>query len=229
MRKVWITRAEPGASATAARLRALGFEPVVAPLIETRRLAPDLDLSGVAALAFTSAAGVTAFAALSPERSLPVYAVGEATAATVREAGFADVISADGDVAALARRIKADRRRIDGAVLHAGAAAPAGDLRGALAQAGVPARFVPVYETVPAAPPREVLAAIDSLNAVLVHSPSAGARLAELLPRAPTPGLAAYCISPAAAASLEGLAIGRILTAALPNEDALLSLLADHR
>jgi uroporphyrinogen-III synthase len=225
---VWVTRAEPGATATAGRLRDLGFEPVIAPLIEIRRLDAQVDLAGVAALAFTSAAGVAAFAATCAARDLPVYAVGESTAAAAREAGWTEAISADGDVAALAGRITADKPRIAGAVLHAGAAAPAGDLVGALTQAGLAARFVAVYETVPVAPPRAALDLLESLAAVLVHSPSAGTRLAEILEGGKAPDLAAYCLSPAVAATLRSARIRRIFTAALPNEDALLSLLADQ-
>jgi uroporphyrinogen-III synthase len=226
--RIWVTRAEPGASATAARLRALGFEPVTAPLIATRPLAVDLDLTGVGALAFTSAAGVAAFAALTSERRLPVYAVGSATAQAASEASFAVVISADGDVAALASRIAADHGRIAGVVLHAAAAAPAGDLAGALARAGVETRSVAVYETVPADPPVGFLDQIGSLAGVLVHSPSAGARLAQVLAGVAAPRLFACCLSPAVAQTLAGLALDRIVAATLPNEDALLSLLVDQ-
>ena len=53
IRRVWITRAQPGADSTAARVRALGHEPLVAPLLAVRPLeAESLDLRGVAALAF---------------------------------------------------------------------------------------------------------------------------------------------------------------------------------
>jgi uroporphyrinogen-III synthase len=226
--RVWITRAEPGATATAARLRVLGFEPVIAPLIETRPLPAKPDLAGVAALAFTSAAGVAAFAAVCATRDLPVFAVGEATAAAAHDAGWTEVTCADGDVAVLARLITAERPRIAGAVLHAGAAAPAGDLVGALTRAGLSARCLAVYETVPATPPRAALDRLESLAAVLVHSPSAGTRLAEVLAGGKAANLAAYCLSPAVAATLRPARIERIFTAAMPNEDALLSLLADQ-
>src|SRR5581483_9588304 len=74
--RVWITRAQPGAAATALRVTAQGWEPVTAPVLETRPIAgASLDLAGIDAIAFTSAAGVRAFAALSPERALPVFAV----------------------------------------------------------------------------------------------------------------------------------------------------------
>src|SRR5258708_2588521 len=66
--KIWITRAQPGAASTAERVRALGHEAIVAPLLAVRALEDvQVDLRGVAALAFTSANGVRAFSGLSAE------------------------------------------------------------------------------------------------------------------------------------------------------------------
>src|ERR1700712_4198561 len=77
--KIWITRAQPAAETTAERVRALGHEALVAPLLEVRALEDvEIDLAGVAALAFTSANGVRAFADLSAERQIRVFAVGGA-------------------------------------------------------------------------------------------------------------------------------------------------------
>jgi uroporphyrinogen-III synthase len=222
--KVWVTRAEPGASQTAARLRALGHEALTAPVLAVRPLTPLLDLGEIGALAFTSGNGVRAFAALCPDRHLPVFgfqvfAVGEATARAARDAGFGAVSSADGDVAALSALILSTHDRRAGAVLFAGAAEPAGDLIGALGEAGVPARSAAVYETRPLpvqAPP--------GAQAVLVHSPKA----ADALASAPLTGLVAYCISQAAAEALAGSG-ARIVVAAEPNEASLLGLLEqDH-
>ncbi len=85
--KIWITRAEPGAAATAERVRALGHEAVVAPLLAIQPLVDArVDLTDVGALAFTSANGVRAFAEKSAERSLKVFAVGLATAKAARQA-----------------------------------------------------------------------------------------------------------------------------------------------
>ena len=108
--RIWITRAQPAADTTAERVRALGHEAVVAPLLAVRVL-PDVavDLRGVAALAFTSANGVRAFADASGERGLKVFAVGAATAQAARQAGFKSVLSADGDVEALAEGIAVRR------------------------------------------------------------------------------------------------------------------------
>jgi len=222
--KVWVTRAEPGASQTAARLRALGHEALKAPVLAVRPLTPTLDLGDIGALAFTSGNGVRAFAALSAERDLSifgfqVFAVGEATARAARETGFSAVSSADGDVAALSALIASAHDRGAGAVLFVGAAEPAGDLIGALEAAGVPARAAAVYETRPLpvqTPP--------GAEAVLVHSPKA----ADALATTPLKGLVAYCISPATAEALAGSG-ARIMMAAEPNEASLLGLLDDDK
>ena len=224
MKAVWITRAQPGAEETAARVRALGCEAVVAPLLAVCELrgAP-LDLSDVGVLAFTSANGARAFAGRSAERDLPVFAVGEGTAAAARAAGFSRVETAYGDVAALATMIAA--RRLAGVVLHPGAVELAGDLAGRLTKAGVKARTVAVYETIAQGSSVELLGRLETLDAALVHSPKAARCLSEQLIRTPAPDLNILCLSPQIAKSLAAVAADQILTAAFPTEEALLSLL----
>jgi len=218
--KVWITRAQPGADATAARVSALGLEPLVAPLLEVRFLAPEIDLSGLAALAFTSANGVRAFARLDPERRLPVWAVGEATAEVAREAGFLEVRSAGGDVSSLTKAIARDPPA--GPLLHLAAREPAGDLAGALTARGVIARRAAVYETVPAAAAQDPGEAADA-EVVLLHSPRAARLLAALARNRRLAAARAACLSPAVAAALEAAIPAR--SAQTPDEAALLSLL----
>lgn len=213
--RVWITRTRPGADRTAERARDLGFNPVVEPLFVVRPLAPKVDLAGVTALAFTSAQGVDAFARLRPERDLPVFAVGDATAAAAARAGFVEVRSADGDVAALARLIAAARP--EGAVLHPAAAEPAGDLAGALRTAGIGAETVAVYETV------ERDWTTPAFDAVLVQSPRAARALSTRLPPAP---LAFACVSDTAAAPLRAAGFADVRVAAAPTEAETLALLS---
>jgi len=76
LNRVWITRAQPGANATAQRITALGFEPVVAPALVVKELPAVVDLAGVGALAFTSVNAVRAFARRSPVRDLPTEQAG---------------------------------------------------------------------------------------------------------------------------------------------------------
>ncbi|HEY2177120.1 MAG TPA: uroporphyrinogen-III synthase [Caulobacteraceae bacterium] len=222
---MWITRASPGAEETARRLRDLGCETVVAPVLAVRHIPAAIDLAGVGALAFTSANAVRAFAALTGVRDLAVFAVGNGTARAAGAAGFAEIVSADGDVAALARLIAARNGELEGAVLHPTATEPAGDLVGELTRAGIAARRAAIYETVAAEVPSDVLDNLDLFAGVVVHSPRAGRRLAKILRDAPAPHLRAWCLSPAVAATLAGLAIGPVIAAPLPSEDALLSLI----
>lgn len=220
--RVWVTRARPGAEATAARLQALGHAPLVDPVLEVRPLPLRLDLTGVDALAFTSANGVRAYATLGGPTDRPAFAVGPATAEAARAAGFGEVAAAEGDVASLGRLIARAR---PACVLHLGPAEPAGDLVGDLARAGVKARAAALYETLPLRPEAALAAAAaGELEAVLVHSPKAARVLADLgLPPGRRP--AAFAISSAAAAPLRAAGWTLALAAGRPDEAALLGLL----
>ena len=166
-----------------------------------RRLPVGTGLPAVGALAFSSANAVEHFVgATDGARSLPVFTVGDATAAAARRAGFTDVLSARGDIHALAELIVRERSRIRGTVLQPGNVEPAADLEALLTEHGVHLQTVPVYETV-AVDPGEVLAQLASIDAVLVHSPKAARRLAELVPSV-TAAPRFACISEAAAAPL---------------------------
>lgn len=220
---VWITRARPGALATAERVAALGFQAIVDPLLVVEMLDARIDLSHIAALAFTSANGVEAFARLSDERGLPVFAVGKATARAAQGEGFASVSSADGDVEDLCDLIAAGAA---GPVLWAGAKEPAGDLVGMLRGCGVMAKGVAVYETLESAPSDETLARLDAPLTVLLHSPRAALILAGLLRERPAPHVRVLCLSEAIAQPLLGVVEpGSVTFAPRPDESALLELL----
>jgi len=228
-RRIWVTRASPGAEATAGRLEAMGLTPLVDPLLAVSDLEARIDLAGVAALAFTSVNGVAAFARACPDRGRRVFAVGGRTAAAARAAGFVQVASADGDVAALAALILGEAATLDGAILHPGALDPAGDLLSPLVFAGLSARRVALYETTVRDPAPSTLTELDDLAAVLLHSPRAARALADLLVQRPAPRLRALCLSPAVAAPLgtpeQTGAVGPVTFAPRPTETALLALL----
>ena len=225
IRRVWVTRAEPGAARTADRLTALGFTPIVAPLLTLAPLPNALDAApepdAVAILALTSPNGVEAFAPLIPRfRDHPVFAVGDATAEAARAAGFTDVRSASGDIHALARLIATEAPT--GPLLAPGAREPAGDLPGLLPDR--PVQRLPVYaafETDTAAP--------ETFDAVMLHSPRAARALASTLaaslPRAAASGRIAICISEAAATPLRSFDFAEIRIAATPDEPGMLSAL----
>lgn len=100
---VLVTRPQPGARATAVQLEVLGFTPVLAPLLRVEALIRDLPapetLRGVLV---TSQQALPALPDLYLD--LPLYAVGDATAAAATARGFTQVHSAAGkadDLAAL--------------------------------------------------------------------------------------------------------------------------------
>lgn len=221
--RVAVTRALPEAEATATRLRAMGEEPVLAPLLTIEPRAFESRLDGVQALLFTSSNGVRAFAAASDARSARVLAVGDATAEAARAAGFSDVRSAGGDVAMLTALAKATLDPAAGKLAHVGGAHTAGDLTGALEAAGFKVERRIAYEARAA---RTLPGAFAGpLDAVLFHS----ARAAETFVHLGAPGaerLTAACISPAVAEAARKVAWRRVVVAPAPREDALLQALS---
>jgi uroporphyrinogen-III synthase len=213
MRRLVVLRPEPGASATVQRARAIGLDAVAVPLFEVEPVAWEVpDPREFDALLLTSANAVRHGGdGLERLRGLPVYAVGEATAAAARRAGFEIAATGAVGVDALLASIPAGVR-----LLH---------LCGEHRDAAVAAPAVPVYRSVELPPPDE-LRALEA-QVVAVHSPRAGRRLAELVDRAgidrATIRIAA--ISQAAAATAgDGWAMRE--AAETPDDAALLALAA---
>lgn len=146
-----VTRPRDEAGPLATALAARGIEAIVEPLLDIRfRTEPLPDLRGVQALLFTSANGVRAFARVSRERGLPVFAVGEVTAARARDEGFAAVESAGGDVASLAALVRQRAMPARGRLMHVAGSVLAGDLAAELQAAGFPVERAVLYEAAPA-------------------------------------------------------------------------------
>ena len=234
-RHVLVTRPMEDAAPLARALEAGGFTVLVEPLLRIRNLAGGAaDLSGLQALAFTSANGVRALAHFAPEakdKGLAVFAVGPATAEAARAAGFANVRSADGDVARLARLIIEACPPGAGAVLHVAGSARAGDLMGALQGAGLDARRAVLYEAVAAQAlsfslRREIEA--KGIGAVLIFSPRTAALFVNLMTDAKLAPLARemclVALSPAVAAAA-ALPWGAVKVAETPDQASLLAAL----
>jgi uroporphyrinogen-III synthase len=220
IRRVWVTRAQPGADRTAGRLTDLGCQPVVAPVLTIRPLpfippAPET----VAALAFTSANGVAAFTkAAGGFRGHPVFTVGAATAEAARAAGFTHVQSADGDAQALARLVA--EAAPSSPVLVPGAAQPAADLQSLIGSA-LSILQLPVYDAA------ETDIPAPDFDAVLIHSPRAARTVAARLSPEAAHGRIAIAISPAAAEPLAAFPFAERRIAAAPTEASLLARLGN--
>jgi uroporphyrinogen-III synthase len=97
-----------------------------------------------------------------------------------------------------------------------------------LDRAGLSARRIAVYETLERDPASTTLAALGDLDAVLLHSPRAARKLAQILGRRPAPKLRAFCLSAAVAQPLEAgtqAGLASVAFAPHPSETALLDLL----
>ena len=235
--RVLVTRPAEDAHALVAALDRRGHEALVEPML-TVAPADDmdspLDLDGVQALLFTSANGVRAFAALSEDRILPVFAVGEASAAAARAAGFGVVESAEGDVTDLARLVD---ERLDpnaGALFHGAGSKVAGDLKGDLETGGFTVHRVVLYHARPVEALSDSLRtalADGRLDAVTLFSPRTAETFATLLGEADLLSacerLAAVCLSDAVAERVSALPWRDVRIAERPNQDAVLTCLDD--
>lgn len=230
--RLLVTRPIDDSERLAERLRAMGHEAVVAPLmIVDIQGGPPPELARAQAILATSANGVRAFARRSPLRDIAFYAVGPQTAEVARTAGFAHVVSANGDAVALCELVTAKLNPANGALFHAAGAETTGRLRQRLEAHGFTVQTETLYEAraVDALPsPAAEALAHDTLGGIMVFSPRSAAILTALVTAANLAAhcgrLEAYCISAAAAEPLAPLGLRRLAVAGAPNEDAILAL-----
>ncbi len=175
MTRMLVTRPEPDAVATAERLAALDIAAEAQPLLVRAPLPTSLpEAKGFAALAVTSANALRALeerGVIDRYRHLPVFAVGDRTAAEARRHGFAQVTSAGGTLSDLVMLIA--HARLEGPVLHPAGQHQSGDLARSLAPFGVMTVSARIYEMVAAeALPEATLASLESgeIGAVLFYS-----------------------------------------------------------
>ena len=231
MIRALVTRPLPDAGRTADALAARGVTALVEPMLRIEFLpAPVLDLGDVQALLFTSANGVRAFAAASPERGLPALAAGDATAREARDAGFRRVESAAGGAEALARRAAARCEASAGPLLHASGEAVAGDVAGGLEAAGFRVRREVLYRARAAEALSPALAgelAAGSLLLALFFSPRTAAVFARLARRSGVDescrSVRACVLSEAVGRALEGVAWREVCVAARPDHEAMMA------
>ncbi len=227
--RVLITRPEREATALAQALVARGHSPVIAPLFRLQVLHPPADfaasLADCQAVLLTSANGARALAEASEQRSKPVFAVGDTTAATAEGLGFGTVASASGDAAALSELVRERLDPANGPLLHVCGAEVAGDLR----PEGFETRRVVLYEARESeALPDAARAALEAraLDAATFFSPRASEAFVRLVTEAKLDdacrSVTAIAISPAAASPLAGLPFARTVAAERPTRQAVL-------
>ncbi len=229
LRGVLITRPEPGASQTAARVAACGLLPIVAPVLT-------IAIQGIHPPHRWSATVLTsrnAVQACPPTmHTHPVFAVGTATATEATNAGFTRVFNADGDAAALADLIASTLSPQEGTLVLPVAQGQGRDLAASLRQRGfrvlrrVAYRAAPV-DTLPEAAASGL--ANQQVGVVMLFSGETSRHFVRLLRTAglvdAVRNVEAVSISERAAVALRPLPWRCIRVAAKPNQDAMLALL----
>lgn len=232
---VLVTRPAPDNEATAAALAARGFAALLAPMLVFQPLPFRDDAARARGVILTSANAVRAIGAqpiLQRLQGLPVFAVGTRTAQAAREAGFADVRTADGDAVSLRELIAADAAMKRGTLLYLSAADVSRDLAGELGLRGVKVAALPVYRMAALDDfPQAVRDAFaqNAVQSVLHYSRRSALAFVGAARRTGLEitalALPQLCLSEPIAAALREAGASRTIVASAPNETELLDAL----
>jgi uroporphyrinogen-III synthase len=216
MRRLVVLRPEPGASATVERARMMGLDAFAKPLFEIAPLGWEVPIADKFDVLLLTSANAVRYGGpgLQSLKALPVHAVGEATAAVAREAGFEIASCGDGGVDQLLDTVPPNLR-----LLHlCGEHRIAPTVQGAI-------EAIAVYRSVER-PMADDFKQVEGA-VIAIHSPRAGKRLAELADQA---GLDRTTIRIAAISTAAATAAGtgweRIEAAESPDDAVLLALTA---
>jgi uroporphyrinogen-III synthase len=245
--RLLVTRPEPDGARTAALLRGRGHDVLQQALL---RIEPVVDVElgpgPWAATLFTSANAVRAVAShrrFDEIAGVPAYTVGRRTQAAAIAAGFNPVMSAGGDVNALAALIASNLPpvarsqfnfdAVDLPLLYCTGEDRAGDLTGALQSRGVRVETVCAYRAAMVAdlaPDVRTALAADVIDAVLHYSARTAAAFVAAATAAGIRDLSIrarhLCLSAQVAAPLAAAGAKSIAVASEPNEQALFALIA---
>jgi uroporphyrinogen-III synthase len=232
--RLLITRPEPDASNTAERLRALGHETMVQPLLTIAFVPSPPDLPTPAAILITSQNAVRALGAWPQAKDwlrVPVFAAGPATARAIAALGFVDIRGGARDSASLEDRVLEDLPPGGGPLIYPAARDRAGALEENLTGRGYDVRLVEAYRAIPATRLDEtVRAAIagGQLDGVLLYSRRTATTFRDLVVAAGLTDkiarLAFYVVSEQIAEVLAAIP-ARFHVANHPDEDSLFRLI----
>lgn len=226
---ILITRPEPGATATAARLRRAGLHPVVAAFLTIQGRVGALPPFGMVQ-AVLAASGNAVDQMPPAYHSLPMLTVGDATATRAIHAGFTDVVSANGDAVALAVLAAARLDPASGPLLLVAGERQSMALTADLRRRGfrVQRRVVYTAKRVTHFPDAATTAIGNGLRAAMFFSTETAEAFVYLIPRHLAPALAgtdALAIGETAATVLRHLPWRTVRVALRPTQDGVLALL----
>jgi uroporphyrinogen-III synthase len=238
--RILVTRPDEAGRRTADRLKALGHEPVLLPLMAAEHH-PDIVREALsrphAALALTSAEAVRVLVSLgedlAPYLDDTVLAVGEATAVAALDAGFRNVQAADGTGAGMVETFGAQLARLTRAapLLYLAGTPRSPALEAGLAERGFPVLLAESYfmRQLPIDAEDLQKALEPEIDAVLLYSRETARRFFDLA----VPGGASevfrnvsfLCLSPNIAEAVPGHLRQNTRCAIHPDEESLFALL----
>jgi uroporphyrinogen-III synthase len=237
---VLVTRPHPDDETTAASLRASGFEVLQAPMLRFEPVAfaddGDTQYGAVIATSANALRGIAPHLATSRLLKLPLFAVGEHTAAAARDVGFANVIPADGGAAGLRElvlsSVKTNALKKASPLLYLAGADLARDLPGELGERGFTVVTQTTYRMSPVAclPDQVCDAFVANTVEAVLHYSRRSARAFLDAARAGGVEISALaipqcCISAAVASVLRDAGASQVMVAASPDENALFEAL----
>src|ERR1700728_4258397 len=237
---ILVTRPHPDGEATAASMRARGFEVLLAPMLRFEPVAfaddEEMRYGEVIVTSANALRGIERQLKGNKLLKLPLFAVGEHTAAAARDIGFETVVSAKGDAAGLRdlvlASVKTKTLKKTSRLLYLAGADLARDLAGELGERGFTVVTQTTYRMVPLSSlPREISDAFaaNQVEAVLHYSRRSARAFLESV-RAAGVEISALaipqcCISAAVAAIVRDAGAPQVMIAASPDENAVFDLL----
>lgn len=232
--RLLVTRPEPDASRTAGRLRDLGHEVTVQPLLTIVLSTPPMDVPLPAAILVTSQNALRAIVNWQQVvgwRGVPLFAAGPATAQLAEKLGFRDVRLGAEDAASLANIVAMQVPAGAGPLIYPAAHDRAETLEEVLMGFGYDVHSFDAYRAEAAAafdpPVRDALAAAQ-FDGVLLYSRRTAQAFRNLVEAAGLTGeLSAvgwYAMSPQVADVMAGMGRSPVI-APRPDEDSLLGVI----
>ncbi|WP_026620064.1 uroporphyrinogen-III synthase [Ensifer sp. WSM1721] len=234
--RVLVTRPQPAAERTAAKLQAMGHTAVMLPLMRAEHFAGAVRAAlneRHDAIAVTSAEAIRVLGALGtaiePHLTTPLFAVGEATASAAADLGFTDIRIGSGTGEGLADKIAA-RMRAGETLIYLAGTPRADGLEQGLRDRQIDYVTVECYRMVPVTYRPDVLSDLvrsGPFDAVLIYSRETARRFVSVFHESGLDATAFasryLCLSPSAKEALPSSVAVEV--AATPGEESLFRLL----
>jgi uroporphyrinogen-III synthase len=169
--RIILTRPVEDAAPLAEKLRGLGHEPIITPLLKIEAR-PDVSIptKPYQAICLTSANAIRVLSNINAIQNIPIYAVGQQSENMAKDRGFSRVSAHGGDVIGLHKFLTGHLDPIKGPLLYLSGAETSGDMQGLLQHSGFEVDRIITYDAVKSSLV-DFKTQIESAEAVLLYSP----------------------------------------------------------